>query len=278
MPDEADPFKSAVAQRAQLLERLASIPPMEVSGVVSPSGVSGGKVGREELWTLRFVLRPWRVSGREIHGDALTVIRRVSNAELHRLREVIKPYAVVRIRVRVSSRLSTEPEGLFEEFLGFCDVDTELFSASQELQKPVTHQDNAFGILTLDRRVNWWSCKTKWNDGSITLNVACGRAGSLIEGLSTAHDLWKDQDRWEKRVKDYAALRLLALRNDAWSDEDEQPLDVDQFKDRMTLESITVYPDGDLQFWYNDGDLFWGHAIHVSGSLAAGPTDADTPG
>src|ERR1700722_6846217 len=92
---------------------------------------------------------------------------------------------------------------------------------------------------------------------------------SNIHGLSVC---------FRTRVKDYAALRLLALRNDAWSDEGEPPLESDEFKDRMRLESITVHPDGDFEYWYNDGDLFWGHAIHVSGSLAAGPTGADTPG
>ena len=40
----------------------------------------------------------------------------------------------------------------------------------------------------------------------------------------------------------------------------------------MTLESIAVYPDGKLEFWFDDGDLFFGHWMSVSGNLSDGPT------
>ena len=46
----------------------------------------------------------------------------------------------------------------------------------------------------------------------------------------------------------------------------------------MKIESITVHPDGGFEFWHNDGDLFWGHSILISGSLVEGPNSADIPG
>jgi hypothetical protein len=46
----------------------------------------------------------------------------------------------------------------------------------------------------------------------------------------------------------------------------------------MRLKSVTVYPDGSFDFWHDDGDLFWGHSIQVSGDLLDGPTHADIPG
>jgi hypothetical protein len=52
----------------------------------------------------------------------------------------------------------------------------------------------------------------------------------------------------------------------------------EEFKARMALESVTVEADGSFQFWYGDGDLFWGHSIQVSGNLAEGPTDASLAG
>ena len=51
-----------------------------------------------------------------------------------------------------------------------------------------------------------------------------------------------------------------------------------QFKNRMSLESITVYTDGTFEFWHDDGGLFWGHSILISGDLVKGPIDADIPG
>ena len=73
-------------------------------------------------------------------------------------------------------------------------------------------------------------------------------------------------------------LRLLPLKNDDWLDEDEDEVLPDQFKERMKLNSITVRPDGRFEFWHGDDDMFWGHAIHISGNLSKGLTGADTPG
>ena len=46
----------------------------------------------------------------------------------------------------------------------------------------------------------------------------------------------------------------------------------------MRLTSINTYPEGGFEFWHDDGDLFWGHYIQVSGSLDEGLTSADIPG
>lgn len=35
----------------------------------------------------------------------------------------------------------------------------------------------------------------------------------------------------------------------------------------IAFESISVYPDGDFQVYFMDGDLFWGHCIIVDGNL-----------
>ncbi len=46
----------------------------------------------------------------------------------------------------------------------------------------------------------------------------------------------------------------------------------------MTLTSISLSHDGEFEFWYDDGGLFWDHAIVISGDLKDGPTDATIAG
>ena len=87
---------------------------------------------------------------------------------------------------------------------------------------------------------------------------------------------------WDRRVREYAADELLELAND-WSqdmDEDGGAVEVtrEQFVERMELESIEVRADGSFQFWFGDGDLFYGHSIWVSGDLENGPNDAAMEG
>ena len=74
---------------------------------------------------------------------------------------------------------------------------------------------------------------------------------------------------------------LLGSAND-WAEqmEDEEPQEItrEQFMERMELESIEVRADGSFQFWFGDGDLFYGHSIWVSGDLKNGPNDAAMEG
>ena len=87
---------------------------------------------------------------------------------------------------------------------------------------------------------------------------------------------------WDKRVREYAADELLELAND-WSqdmDEDGGAVEVtrEQFVERMELESIEIRADGSFEFWFADGDMFYGHSIHVSGDMEHGPDDAAMEG
>ena len=96
------------------------------------------------------------------------------------------------------------------------------------------------------------------------------------------HTLMERQEEWDQRVRALAAEKLLSLAND-WAqepEEDREPEEItrDQFMERMELDAIQVYEDGAFEFWFNDGDLFWGHSIHVTGSLANGPEEAQMEG
>src|SRR5262249_31987940 len=147
---------------------------------------------------------------------------------------------------------------------------------AEELQKPVTFEDPILGTFTLDRRVDWFIAQVVWAGESISLNLS--ESAEAQAALKTAHALWENQSEWNRRVRDYAIAKLLPLKNDTWLDEDEAELTPDEFNERMMLESITVNANGSFDFWHNDGDLFWGHSIQISGSLSEGLKRADIPG
>ena len=72
--------------------------------------------------------------------------------------------------------------------------------------------------------------------------------------------------------------RLDMLEEFDFLEEDEEELDAEKFEARLELESIEVRPDGEFCFWFEDGDLFWGHSITVEGTLEGGPEQADIQG
>lgn len=279
MADNSDIFADAALRQRRLLEQLRASPVVDALGVVAPSGASGGKSADDELWTLTFTLDAWRIDPGDLQTRPLTIRRQVTDKELRRLRNLITPYTAIRIKARVvADSLFESPQGLLEAFVGIETSDAGLNEHAGQLHKPVTHEDPPLGVFTLDQRVDWFTAQAVWDGQPVSLNLSAKESAEVDEALKTAHALWESQEAWDRRVRDYAIQKLLPLKNDSWRDEDEVELSADQFEDRMTLEAITVYPDGSFDFWHRDGDLFWGHSIQISGSLLEGPTHADIPG
>jgi hypothetical protein len=135
-----------------------------------------------------------------------------------------------------------------------------------------------FGELTLDRTIDWFAGKREWNGVPIDVHFEIGDDGGIVGAITTAERLWADQAAWKRRIDDYAVEQLLPLKNESWLDEGESKLSPKKFKSWMTLTSITVADEGQFQFWHDDGDLFGGHWIEISGNLKDGPNHADIPG
>lgn len=279
MAELPDVFAEARLRQERLLEQLAAAPVASIVGVVAPSGVSGGKLGPNEPWIVHFTLEAWRIAAGDIQIRPLAIQRAVTDGELKRLRDQIRPYAVICItaRVVVDSMLGS-PQGLLETVTGADSNDTALNEYAARLQEPVTYTDQLLGTFTLDRRTGWFSGMVVWGGHSVSLNLSASELPGLQGALRTAYTLWKNPDFWSRRIRDYAVEQLLPLKNANWLDEGEAELTGDQFQDRMQLTEITVNPDGSFDFWHNDGDLFWGHAIEIGGNLSEGPTHADIPG
>jgi hypothetical protein len=279
MANPADIFAEANSRQKQLLGQLATAPIVDLLGMVSPNGVTGGRSRGEELWTLRFVFDAWRIHGGAVQTRPLTIRRKVSEQELAQFRGLIRPYMVIRIRARVASDSPFGgPETLLESFVGRDDLDAELNAHATQLQKPVTYDDPVFGTFSLDRRIGWFTGTTVWKGHPVALHLSAAASADVQAALTTAHYLWQAQDGWDQRIRDCAARILLPLKNESWLGEGEAEVTADQFKQRMKLESVTAHPDGSFEFWHADGELFWGHSIQVNGSISEGPTEADIAG
>jgi hypothetical protein len=246
-----------------------------VAGVVHASGAGGARTGGQADWTLQFSLQPWRRADGPLQETQLNVHRRVTEGELDEWMDRVEAYEALRLRVRFEE---TGARAELIEILGPADADEELTRRSIELQQPTTIEDEVFGTLVLDRRVDWYETRATWGTTKVQLYVSPDEQGGLQSSLRTAKALWSDQAAWDRRVRDYAVQELLRLKNESWLEEGEAHVSPEQFRSRMTLESLTVYPDGEFEFMHDDGELFWGHAIQVCGDLVDGPNDADIPG
>ena len=244
-----------------------------ILGAVHASGPAGMTGGQDGKWTFKFELEPWRVSGGPLHGSRLRVRRRVSDGEWHRLMDHISPYDLLEILARGSG------DGVeLIKIVGAADSDEELRKRAKKLQEPVTIDDRDFGTLTLDRRVDWYEGEVLWCGSKVTLAAETDQNGNPASALEVARTLCLAQTTWDLRIRDYAVRSLLALKNESWLDEGEEPVTEATFRQEMKLDSITVALGGRFEFWHEARDLFGGHSIHIQGNLADGPTNADIPG
>jgi hypothetical protein len=279
MIDESDPFADIKLRQEQLLQQLKGAPLVGVRGVVAAGGVSRGKFQGQKFWTITFTFERWRVQHDAVQTRPLTVCRTGPDSELKALTDAIVPYAVIRINARVVTESSfAGPQALLEAMHGLDPSDADLNLAAEQLQKPVTCDDPVFGTLTLDRQIDCFRGDAVWNGQPIALTLSVGERNDIEEALEVAHALWLCQNKWDQRIRDFALTELLPLKNENWLDEGEAEVTREQFEKRMSLESVSVYPDGSFEFDHNDGDLFWGHSIQVSGSLSEGPNHAAIPG
>jgi hypothetical protein len=247
--------------------------PTIVVGVVHPHGKSC-LVTRRKEWELRFAFETWRSEDGVLHPTVLTLSLFVSNDELRWYMGRIQPYGILTARV-----VFTEPAAA--ELLELPDkqvnADDALVQRAAELQKPKTFEYERFGTFTLNRRMDWYETTVMWMDNHIKLNLFATDGSDLEAALRLAVELWKDQSTWNQQIQEYAARNLLNLKNRRWLDEGDEELTSDDFKSRMSLAAITVYPNEAFEFWHDGSDLFIGQSILVSGNLQDGPTDADLP-
>lgn len=244
-----------------------------VTGVVEPSGPSGENTGAAG-WALCFSLETWHRDDQAIVSTPLRLRCGVEQSEFASWFARVRPCEIVSARVRFEDAHSAqlveilEPQGASEA----------LARRSADLLAPKTFVAEGFGEFTLDRRLDWYEGDAAWCGRTVRLTLKASDDAGLDSAIRAAAKLWDAQGAWSARLEDCAIAHLLDLKNESWLDDDGEPIEASQFRRCLTLESVMVEPNGNFEFWYDDGELFYGHAIRVAGNLLEGATDASIQG
>ena len=142
---------------------------------------------------------------------------------------------------------------------------------------PIANPPDDFDDLSFDEDTGQFSSNVVWNGEATELNF-CMEESQLSHGKRTAQRLMQNQSKWQGKAENLAARKLRRLRNRDWRGDDEPSLSQGEFKSRLGLMSISIYPKNRFSFWYDDGGLFAGHIIEIRGSLFWGLTSADLMG
>lgn len=186
----------------------------------------------------------------------------------------IKSYSVLHIR--------GEQDGetfLAKEFLAVNAEPTELEQAFlTQAALPVTFTDPQFGEFVQNKQVDIFEGTLEHRGQTISITL------DAKEDIETLRFLFSYMDTLLEQASRYAAEKLLDLGNnwcfDAWEGEEKEfvPMTAEDFMARIRLTSISLSEDESFSLWYDDGDIFWGHAIEVDGNKAEGFTNASIQG
>lgn len=247
----------------------------KIVGLVSASGAAG--VGGDDNWSLVFSFIAYEDHLNNYFESKIRVIMEVSNEELKTYMDKIGEYSVIEIEGNILSDIEY-PKIEMTEFIQSNVENNRLNEFLSEYVKPVIYKSSTFGDLVLDRRFGCFEVEATWCGESITLTLEFDDDSSIEEVEKLATKFWSEQKAWSSRVNDFAIEELLPLKNSTWLDESESSVSEEKFLQRMELTSISLHSDGSFEFWHDDGDLFFGHSIHISGTLEDGPQNADIPG
>jgi uncharacterized protein (TIGR03067 family) len=140
------------------------------------------------------------------------------------------------------------------------------------------------GELEWDANLDWWRGHVAWAGHShVRFNVGGSKdAGAGLFDRAAA--ILRRMDALA--IYRYAAAGLLTTHNDGWRkwvDEagkaSESPvLSAEEFMAKLSPEAVSIDADGGVDVYFNDGHLFWGHAVVVSIDAALTPVRVDIAG
>jgi hypothetical protein len=239
-----------------------------------PGGVSLG----EDEWTMTVTMAACIKNGGPLEEKDTIIFKDVPYPELKELQKQIASYSIIRF-LGVAERKFDQDRVRIERVLETALTDKRFAAIAERLQQPVTYSSTRLGELKLDKRLDWFEGSINWlgRKVAITLDLQDGET-TPREPEKTAESLLENQAAWDEKIRARAAQDLLELKNSTWTNDDDSMETEASFIAKMTLNSISVRPDGDFTFWFDDGDLFFGHSICVGGNLNGTLTKAEIAG
>ena len=143
------------------------------------------------------------------------------------------------------------------------------------MTSPVDHP--VLGRMTYDPDLHWYQGQTESRGLPVALTLSCDEGPPAFDALAA---VVADLDRLREDAEAQTVADLLALKNEEWLDEDdgEGAETAESFRAKLRLESVGLAPDGVVTFSFEDGDLFWGHAILVDRAADGTWDEADIAG
>lgn len=152
------------------------------------------------------------------------------------------------------------------------------------------------GKLILNKELDWYETENnlEWCGEDVEFSISPDGENDINEFLPLAEEFYKNRQEWDKKLREFSASQLTENANDwayeeeydeeDYDDEDEDDMDEEsesfkeitekEFAERISIDGITLYTDGNFNVFYNDDDMFLGHSIVINGNIKTGELES----
>lgn len=201
-------------------------------------------------------------------------------------------FGIYRVKVRKSIPVKLEP--YMSKTVNNCYMVLEILEKNaseprleeirEQISKPVIIEEEPLGIFELDRQFSSFQGDMEWLGGtcSVFLETDEEDGDTARKALEVLIELHRDLKNWDDKFRRYAAEKLTDLANQ-WLQEEEDsgnsdPITEETFAERLEISEVSITPDGEITLYYNDDDMFWGHAVEVDANINGEILDANIVG
>jgi hypothetical protein len=138
--------------------------------------------------------------------------------------------------------------------------------------------DETIGAFSFDERLQWFYSE---HPGGTRLANLCIRTADRERAntlLDVARALLSDLESIDRHCKQFAADRLLDLKNHRWREPGEVIVPEGRFIASISLESVSIDSQGAMTAYYQDGGMFGGHTIVIELGIEHTPINAELAG
>lgn len=276
-----DFFRKQREDSDRLYRTLQASPRVEITGLIGDMGSTVVWLAGQEQSTLKVSLDSWRAEAGPLQTRELTLYRRDREAVLNQLQRPLKPRLIVRVHARLAdANFSGEHAALLERVIETDVADSELQHRREINQIPVTLKVPGIGTLEFDRRLKVFMGTIKYAKARPLLILFSSDERESLRIASLAKPVFENPKAWVAQATSVAARDLLSVKNQYWldADEGEKPLTAAAFMKNLKLDGISIHPDGEISFGFEDGEMFGSHTVEVRGTIARGWVDASLEG
>ncbi|MBD5159684.1 MAG: DUF2262 domain-containing protein [Ruminococcus sp.] len=180
---------------------------------------------------------------------------------------------IYRIKGRLSK--SSDNDIYVTEIISENEKNDFLTDLLTEYRKEVFVISAVLGKLILNKELNWFETTVDWCGKNAGFSVN----NNIDENITDAEEFYRNRHEWDKKAREYASESLIELAND-WkyseveNDDDFVEITEKEFAERLEINDIAFYADGNFNIYYADDDMFWGHTVIVSGNIRTGFNEA----